>query len=398
MLHRPLALCLSLLFTGCSQVSLSYGQALPSFAAPQTAIPASGLAGLQLLARTQSSRERLTGLTLRAQLQDGDGMIHRVELPLAQFLNAPERLFAQLSPGTTVLDLHLLDADKHELAHMQTRLVLSSNQVTQLDFSLLEPTAGQLALQWGDLPSSPDTPTRPLPETAQPASPTPVAAPGPGSNSTHTAAPADFDLRVVQTSRDGASLAWQTPPGADIVLYRILLDGEEIALTASPQLELDDLDSNTRYRVEVIPLRGDGSAWPTLGISLRTLASGGGGGGGGGGGSATPPVDTPPTLISLTPSQTSVSGLGYPVALRAVASDDQPLGDGAYTWSCDNCGSGSFFNRSDGPAVIWTAPPSPGSYTVRLSVSDGVNPPVSATQTLIVEHLLADVTVIGEYE
>ncbi|MGV3524941.1 MAG: fibronectin type III domain-containing protein [Candidatus Sericytochromatia bacterium] len=375
-------------------MSLRYGQALPSLVSP-SASPASGLAGLQLLARTQSSNERLTGLKLRVELQDGEGNPHRVELPLQLFLNAPELIFARLSPGTTVLDLSLLGADKRELAQMQTRLVLSGNQVAQLDFSLLEPVAGQLVLQWGALPSgNADAPTRPFPETPLSSPSVSPHVPDTGSNSAHSPESSAFDLRVVDIDRDSASLAWQTPPGADIASYRILLDGEEIAVTSSTQWGLDDLDPQTRYQVEVIPLRADGSAWPPLALSLRTLASGGGGGGGG----SSPPVDTPPLIVSLTPSQTQVSGLGYPVALRAVASDDQPLNDAAYTWSCDNCGAGSFFDRSDGPSVIWTAPTSPGSYTVRLSVSDGVNPPVSTTQTLIVEHLLADVIVIGEYE
>lgn len=102
-------------------------------------------------------------------------------------------------------------------------------------------------------------------------------------------------------------------------------------------------------------------------------------------------------IQSLQASRTLLTGLRQPIQLTANATDDSALGASAYTWSCNACGDASF-SSTQGHQVVWTAPSTPGTYTLNVSVSDGVNAPVSSSVEVVVQHLLADVIVIGNYQ
>lgn len=103
-----------------------------------------------------------------------------------------------------------------------------------------------------------------------------------------------------------------------------------------------------------------------------------------------------PVVSSITASDNPVSGLGYPIQLTANATDDNTI---TYTWSALN-NSGTFSNQNTNP-VIWKAPSTAGSgvgkdtYTIQISVSDGVNPAVTKTLDVEVNNGTASVNVTG---
>lgn len=105
-----------------------------------------------------------------------------------------------------------------------------------------------------------------------------------------------------------------------------------------------------------------------------------GGGGGGGGGSVT--VNQPPVITSLTPSSTSITGVGSLLRLNATATDpDSSLSDASYTWSSDTPGGEAAYISTSGPQVYWRSPATAGDYVLRLTVSDGR---ASTTQTVTI--------------
>lgn len=102
-------------------------------------------------------------------------------------------------------------------------------------------------------------------------------------------------------------------------------------------------------------------------------------------------------IQSLQASRTTLTGLKQPIQLTANATDDSALAASAYQWSCLNCGDASF-SSTMGHQVVWTAPTTPGTYTLQVSVSDGVNAAVNSSIDVVVQHLLADVIVVGNYQ
>lgn len=110
-----------------------------------------------------------------------------------------------------------------------------------------------------------------------------------------------------------------------------------------------------------------------------------GGGGGGGGGSAPGSANTPPRIVSMLASNTTVTGGGFVVRLNAEASDgESSLRESDYSWSCTpalTCGS---FNVTTGRQLYWTSPAVTGPQLITLTVSDGQ---LSSQQTLTINVL-----------
>lgn len=94
-------------------------------------------------------------------------------------------------------------------------------------------------------------------------------------------------------------------------------------------------------------------------------------------------VNQPPTITGLTASINPLSGLAFPVLLTCTATDvDDTLASTAFSWSTDGGTFGTFGSPTGSP-VYWTAPTTAGGpYTLRCSVADGVNLPVSQTVTI----------------
>lgn len=89
-------------------------------------------------------------------------------------------------------------------------------------------------------------------------------------------------------------------------------------------------------------------------------------------------VNVPPTVNNPTADPNPISGSSYPTLLKCVATD--PNGDIlSYTWSTDGGSFGTFDPSNTGSEVYWFAPTSGTSFTLRVSVSDGINPPVQKT-------------------
>lgn len=110
--------------------------------------------------------------------------------------------------------------------------------------------------------------------------------------------------------------------------------------------------------------------------SLTILAACGGGGGGGGG--SNQPANVAPT-VQAGADQT----IEWPVAtaqLTGTATDDSSTSTLTYTWSATSGPSGVTFGSANAAATSVTFP-SEGSYTLRLSVSDGS---LSATDDVLV--------------
>ena len=92
--------------------------------------------------------------------------------------------------------------------------------------------------------------------------------------------------------------------------------------------------------------------------------------GGGGGGASSGPSNTPPVINTLNATAQAVTGTGVPVRLTATATDAEgTLVDSNFIWSCLENPCGSF--GANGKTTIWSSPNTSGTYTIRLSVSDG---------------------------
>lgn len=105
-------------------------------------------------------------------------------------------------------------------------------------------------------------------------------------------------------------------------------------------------------------------------------------------------VNQLPVISSVTASLNPVPGLSHSTQLTCNATDsDNTLTPAAYTWSTVGGTFGSFSSTS-GSQVYWTAPASAGGpYTIRCTVNDGVNAPV--TQDLSVSVLSGTGSVTG---
>jgi len=96
--------------------------------------------------------------------------------------------------------------------------------------------------------------------------------------------------------------------------------------------------------------------------------------------------NTEPVIISLTADNTTMSP-GGTVSLTCTAEDD----DGdilTYSWECTD---GSF--TPNGSTATWTAPDSPGTYSISCTVVDGVG--ASDTKNIAIEILSAPITSVS---
>lgn len=113
---------------------------------------------------------------------------------------------------------------------------------------------------------------------------------------------------------------------------------------------------------------------PGTQLSASTLITVQGSGGGGGGGSSTPsaPGNSPPQIISLTSSASTVLGARSIVKIQALAQDaDDTLTNASYNWSCSPAATCGSFSQTDGTSTYWTSTSTPGDQTITLKVSDG---------------------------
>ncbi len=114
---------------------------------------------------------------------------------------------------------------------------------------------------------------------------------------------------------------------------------------------------------------------PGTQLSASTLITvQGSGGGGGGGGSSTPsvPGNSPPQIISLTSSASTVLGARSIVKIQALAQDaDDTLTNASYNWSCSPAATCGSFSQTDGTSTYWTSASTAGDQTITLKVSDG---------------------------
>ncbi len=407
------------LITACSDVRLNYGLGGAAGQIAQIQPPLSqerstfNLADLNIQARVQSQAADLAGLQVRLRLvHKTDSTMDRVLTVSAdEFIENPNLFWDSLVPGDAELQVELVDADNRVLSRVQNQILLTENAQQRFDFFLLPPADSGAAPQLTLSPAPDNTTDTSLPALSDtsPDTSTPNPVIGTGDSTT---TPVELPFRILEQTSSSITAVWETPANQDVQGYRILVNGKVVAENHPvANFRFSNLFADSNYTLEVQPILKDGSLLNTVPVETRTTggASGGGGGGGGGGGSSSGSSsgggntgsgntsNSPPVIQSLTPHVTTVNGLGYPVKLTAVATDDQPLSNGAYSWSCDNCGDASF-TRTDSPEVIWNAPTTPGTYTIRLTVSDGVNPPVSREQTLTVNHQQATVTVVGDYQ
>ena len=75
--------------------------------------------------------------------------------------------------------------------------------------------------------------------------------------------------------------------------------------------------------------------------------------------------NTEPVITSLTADNTTVSP-GGTVLLTCTAEDDDDDDSLTYSWECTN---GSLV--PNGSTATWTAPGSPGTYSISCAVTDG---------------------------
>jgi hypothetical protein len=442
--------------SGCSEVQLTYqtssltdltqvtgGEAIRSQGAAETV-----LARLTLKTTLQIPPAALTGLRLRLVLIHDDAqdslqntsqnnavrsqIIQQLELSAERFLSDPDVLWEDLPLGNTRLEVTLLDVSGSVIATLKNAFVLTEEGQQQVDFRLdheIGASSAQMSLIYrpslsgqADPLSMPSTSSAPeqvrfaLPPSmsqslGQSTSPGSASTTGPAASGNPVVgssdnANSDLKLRLVESGQTRLLFFWEPPADVEVAYYRLLLEGKVIEVEhQSTNYRVENLLNNTTYAFTVQAMGKDGQVLSEQTLPAKTGAgtSSGGGGGGGGGGSS-PPVNNPPVIMSLTATRTTLPATGYPVGLQASATDEAILPNTAYTWSCDACADASF-NTSTGTAssgvgtdVIWNAPSTPGSYTLTLSVTDGVNAPVTRTQVIVVNQRLSTVIVEGSYQ
>lgn len=417
--------------SGCSNVQLNYqmpsavlsnvsaGELIRSQSSPDNV-----LARLTLNTTLQITPAELAGMRLEFVLKQGNAVIQELAVSAARFLSDPTFVWADLPLGDARLEVKLLDASGTVLGTLQNAFVLTEDGQQQVDFGLFHLAgdgAAQMTLAYSTgvsnpallpteqirfaLPSSPSDASSDASDTVNTGGTPSTANPVVGSSDSSLK---DLKLRLVESGQTRLLFFWEPPADTEVDSYRLLLEGKLIAedyLLSNYRVE--NLLNNTTYALTVQALNKAGAvvAEQTLSAKTGAGASGsGGGGGGGGGGSSSSPVNNPPVIDALTATRTTLPAPGYPVGLQASATDESILPNAAYTWTCEACADATF-NTSTGTAssgegtdVIWNAPSTPGTYTLTLSVSDGVNDPVTQTQVIIVEQRLGTVIVEGTYQ
>ncbi len=393
------------------------------------------LASLKILGQIQSDNPSLEGLQLELSLTTPGQTPQKIRLNPRDLQKGEWAHWLNLAPGQFQIEALLRNAEGVILSRSQAELrLLNQNQASldlRLDFSgqgnlasgnaagnasigqpqlSLTPTAPASAPDFRLLPQSdlnanlntnPNTVANPA---ASPSKNTPLPANSTNANagSTPAANPADanaLNLRLLESGSDRLSLIWDAPAQSGITGYDIYRNGQLIqANHPQANFQMGGLFDGTDYAIQIVPKTANGPLAAAQ-HSFRTSSSTSGGGGGGGGGAApvAPTVNNSPVIQSLVASRTTLTGLKQPIQLTANATDDSTLAASAYQWSCLNCGDASF-SSTQGHQVVWTAPTNPGTYTLQVSVSDGVNAAVISSIDVVVQHLLADVIVVGNYQ
>lgn len=412
--------------SACSDVQLNYQlpAAVTQLNGADATLSVQGadrtLANLRLNTTLAIDPAVLAKLRLQFVLENANGVLQEITVSATQFLEDPELFWEQLPLGEADLKVRLLDAQDREVGQLTEPLNLQPDQEQRLHFALSPGLNGEDAdvLHLRLSAGSQDDAFNPLQETQLKLA-FPVGTPPTDVSDTDSGVPSaplvqgstdsgtvvdHLNLRLVESGQNSLSFVWEAPEDQEVDHYRLFLDGE---LISSAYLQrnhrVTGLFSNQEYTFSVQPVLKDGTLLPAVPLAATTgQGTGGGSGGGGGGGGGSAP-NNPPVITALTPTTTTLSAPGYPVGLTAAATDETVLPDSAYTWSCTACGDASFHTSTGtaasttGKDVVWNAPSTPGTYTLTLSVSDGVNPPVTQTQEIIVNQRQGTVIVEGSY-
>lgn len=159
---------------------------------------------------------------------------------------------------------------------------------------------------------------------------------------------------------------------------KVILSPPPTGSSSPPPIPISPSPSGTGA---LLPL-SKGQGLPQPNSSGGGSSSSGASSSGSGSTSSPPPTGNPsPQITSMTATPGTVSGLSFQSKIEVVATDDSPLVDSSYSWSClPGCNN---FDRTDSDTVMWTAPATPGGpYTITVSIADGINPPV--TQNVVV--------------
>lgn len=424
-MYNPLFMGIVLIFiSSCSQVQLSYqlpvssltqitsGEATRNQAASEIA-----LARLTLNTTLNISTAELGGMRLKFVLAHDQETLQQLEFPAERFLSDSSLLWEALPLGNTRLEVTLIDVNGKVVSTLQKNFVLTEKGQQQVDFGLFRgvgATEGEMSLGYrSDLAESRTASLEQVRFALPLSSPGPLFPPfvnstatNPVIGSTDSLKAPDLKLRLVESGQTNLLFIWEAPIGVEVSYYRLLLEGKVIEENyVSANYRVQNLLNNTRYRFSVQAVSKTGLIFPEQSLSATTGSGSSSGGGGGGGGGGTPPVvNNPPVIQSLIATRTTLPSPAYPVGLQASATDELLLSDAAYTWSCTDCADATF-NTSTGTAssgvgknVVWNAPSTPGSYTLTLSVSDGVNAPVTRNQVVVVNQRLGTVIVEGTYQ
>ncbi|RYX89846.1 hypothetical protein EON78_07135 [bacterium] len=215
----------------------------------------------------------------------------------------------------------------------------------------------------------------------------------------------DF-LKVSYVDYYSTDLKWTSVNGAKS--YKIYQDGKLIADNIKDLgYSVRNLTPNTDYTFEIIAVSDTGESNKAL-LKVRTFipSSSSSGSNNSSNNSGQPYVNPnySPVITSVTASNETLSGLGYTTLLTAVASDDN--NNLSYSWSTLGGSFGTFTNTTGVAATIgnpirWTAPTTVLStngatggfdtYTIQLSVTDGVNTAVVRTISIKVDNRTSNV-------
>ena len=196
-----------------------------------------------------------------------------------------------------------------------------------------------------------------------------------------------YDFRTVGVAADGIWIAWSAPAdGAEIVGYRVWVNGVDMGNTATPEYKALKLEPSTQYNFSVTSIAIDGSESAKAGYKASTLASAAGSvsasgwqspsSGGGGTANIAP-------KISGSPSSLAQVGKAY--SFRPTASDPDN-GPGKLAFSIANKPAWATFDTTSGalsgvPGVSDIAT----TKGIRISVSDGAAAASLAAFDLVVQ-------------
>ncbi|MEZ0367952.1 MAG: PQQ-binding-like beta-propeller repeat protein [Candidatus Sericytochromatia bacterium] len=189
-------------------------------------------------------------------------------------------------------------------------------------------------------------------------------------------------LSVSDVKSRSLTLSWIPPTGLSGHSYTLYLDDRPVADgLQTTTYTYSGLSPDTQYRLAVGVVKDGCQLSQTPGLAVRTPVQRPPSGGGGF-------IDPPPVIVSYTVNPDPVIGSNNVALLSCTATDNLPVTDASYSWSCSgDCGS---FSSTSGRQVFWRAPATgSGPFALKVSVTDGINPPVSQTLNIPVVTGLA---------